>query len=1098
MLLTGFFIREAAAAENLLKNGDFSNGTSQWQIRQKNGTAVLEKAGPDGQNVLKAVSVKEFYAANYSIRKEMIKPDTNYTLRGKIKTEGNISAYLRICCTSEGKPYHLSTKEIRNNSDWTEVSVIINSRKTDGLPVLIRAIGQGTVWVSDISVMEGNHMPVENLLVNSDFKQKTRYKEIPDNWSGGLQTPIAEAENYICRLSNIPGPVSGAGVMELRRVLMRGNLTSSLLQGHSYTFSFYAKNALPGTAAEMHVRFGKTSRWIKLTDEWKRYIFTEDLSSGPGYRFVRAVSPDAAMHFSAPQLVIGRQALPWSKPAVPTVQVMNNIKEAVAEAESRRIRGEPQASDWSGVPAYPISLITRGKPDAILETYAKILHNDQYVFIQFTGKRTPDIKEGNSSRLDWGNLNDCFELFLTDTALDGTYIHHAVDVRGFNYTGRGFVSEILGITSKIVRKNDEWQAEIRVPLKVFRANRNWKAAFCRTYDHKKYGRTALDWSLSGSRHMTGNFGILKGISVKPVESLRLKRLYASDDNRKICYEFTDFTPQMRGSVLKASIVLNGKFLWQKSLPFNGARGTIELPENYETMMQTETRIALAVESRNKEIFYQASRVLYLTFSSFARFHEGMCVYPKYNLFTERDKTIDLIVRMDKKQFDRLRISLLGKNSSVILAAETAENLSIPCDKIEDGTYRIRVEALKQGKTVETRCFETFMKKPFHPELYRINRLSSCLMDAKGVFIPMPYYPCGSSTYAFEPDSAALKDRMFEGLLKAGFNGLKINLSIYNPQKIAHALAQAEKFKTPYLADLSDNFPKGYYNFSQNKLSGPETEKIMIENVQKLQKLCFGKPGIYSYAPYHEPGYYRMGKGIVDSHRVAAILPELKKCDPYRPITGFWAPPHWNENGEPFGSIDGVDYFIVDVYTRDLKRHCDELFRIANAARTVHRPIGQIFNVDNLGSDLRECPTPKEYRAELCTALIAGYRIFYIYIGMAPVRETWHEIVECNRRLPQIAAFICDDNCTELCSVNEDNVCYAVYRRGNEVMLIAANKRNDGKSRLNLDLKKISGLDLENGKALFEKEALPLKNGIMNHVFGSAGSGIWIFKRRSAD
>ena len=44
-------------------------------------------------------------------------------------------------------------------------------------------------------------------------------------------------------------------------------------------------------------------------------------------------------------------------------------------------------------------------------------------------------------------------------------------------------------------------------------------------------------------------------------------------------------------------------------------------------------------------------------------------------------------------------------------------------------------------------------------------------------------------------------------------------------------------------------------------------------------------------------------------------------------------------------MDGVDYFIVDVYTRDLKKHCDELYRIAKASRAVHRPLDQIFNND---------------------------------------------------------------------------------------------------------------------------------------------------------
>jgi hypothetical protein len=269
---------------------------------------------------------------------------------------------------------------------------------------------------------------------------------------------------------------------------------------------------------------------------------------------------------------------------------------------------------------------------------------------------------------------------------------------------------------------------------------------------------------------------------------------------------------------------------------------------------------------------------------------------------------------------------------------------------------------------------------------------------------------------------------------------------------------------------------------------------MIETVRRIQKIFFGRPGILSYVPYHEPGYYRGGRGIVDSFRVAELLPELRKVDPYRPITGFWAPPHWDANGEPFGSVDGVDYFIVDVYTRDLKKHCDELYRIAKASRAVHRPLGQIFNVDNQGSDDRECPTPAEYRAEVYTALIAGYRVFYAFIGIPPVLETWEEMKKINHQLPVIAKFICDDQCKELASVNEENVCYAVFRKGKEVLVIASSKSNDKKVKLGIDLNKICGIKQANGNALFRSEKVQVKEGTFAYTLLPAGSGIWIFRK----
>ena len=279
------------------------------------------------------------------------------------------------------------------------------------------------------------------------------------------------------------------------------------------------------------------------------------------------------------------------------------------------------------------------------------------------------------------------------------------------------------------------------------------------------------------------------------------------------------------------------------------------------------------------------------------------------------------------------------------------------------------------------------------------------------------------------------------------------------------------------------------------MTGAETEKILIEYTGKMLKHCFGKPGILSYAPYHEPGYYRKGKGIVDSYRAAKILPELRKEDPYRPLTGFWAPPHWDSNGEPFGSVDGVDYFIVDVYSRNLKKHCDELFRISRASRIVRRPVGQIFNIDNQGSDERECPTPAEYKAEVYAALAAGYRIFFPYIGIAPVRETWQEMIRINRQLPVIAELICGDNCRELASVNDEHICYAVYRRGGELIVIAASKENTEKSRLHLNVEKLAGIGNARGRERFTSEKVRVRDGFFDCVLPPAGSGIWVFRCR---
>ena len=1085
------------AGPNLLVNGDFGEGLKYWGIRNPNGISVEKKAAPGGKNALKVISAKEHYGINETFRGKLLKPDTDYTVRGLIKTDGNAQVYLYFTTLPvvNGVQRSARSRVFKASSDWTEVHILLNSGKAKIMPVLTRVIGQGTAWFADISVREGNHLPLENLIANSDFKRKTRYRDVPDTWTPNLHTGAAEPENYIFRLSGEKPPVPGAGVLEVARAQILPQLIQPPVPGLPWTYSFYAKNAVPGKTAQIAVRFGFHTYYPKkvlLTDQWKRYSFTCDLKKGNPSLCI--YSPDNSRFlYSAPQLVFGKNPQPWQVPGrTSSVKLVTEIKEAAAEAVSRKITGEPTESDWSAAPVYPIRHITRGVQLGIVDSHVGILHNNENIFVRFTGKKDPGIKIGNQESLDWLNICDMFELFITDTAMDGTYTQYAVDVNGHTYSGRRKEIEMLGITSHVTQLPDRWIADVKVPLNMFRSNKNWKIAFGRCYDHVRYNRISLDWSMPGSRHDTSKFGILKGISVTPTASLDLAKLYGSIDERKLHFEFRGFKPEMVSSNLETVIFRKNRQFWKNNQVLTGPSGEIVLPADYVKMMDSETRIRLKVSGKDGKICYEASRVLYLMFSSYARHDPAMFVYPKYNFFTERDRTIDLIVKLDKKQYDNLRVSILNEAGKAVFRQETAAGISIPGSKIPFGSYKIKVEALKNGKIASVRCYESFWKQPFRPEMIRINRLTWCLTDAEKPLLPMLYYPGPNPRYTFDPDRDSNMARLFDGALKAGFSGVKTCLFLKDPKKTVEWLRIAGKNHSCFLADLEALYPPGFYGRASEKMSSAETEKIMIEYTGKILKCCFGKPGILSYAPYHEPGYYRKGKGIVDSFRIAKILPQLRKEDPYRPLTGFWAPPHWDSNGEPFGSVDGVDYFIVDVYTRNLKKHCDELFRISHASRVVRRPLGQIFNVDNLGSDERECPTPAEYKAEVYTALIAGYRVFFPYIGVAPVRETWREMVTVNRQLPVIAKFICDDNCRELASVNEEHVCYAVYRLGSRIMVIAAGKDNERKCRLSIDIGKLCGIKQASGKGLFDPEKVAVQNGKFEYVLDPAGSGIWVF------
>ena len=1072
---------------NLLQNGDFSQGLKHWNFWDPRKAAVEKAASPTGGNVLRVTTDKEHYGSNKSISGQMLKPDTSYHVTGWIKTSGQAKFYLHVSTGTQQK----NSKMLYQTTPWTKIDIILKTGKAgkdggaeNGMLVVTRIIGPGTAWFSDLSVTEVPKTKQENLFINSDFRKKTVYRDLPDGWIPGLGTGTARPENYTFRIEPVAPPVKDAQVLLVRNVSVIGHSAEAAIPGNPYTLSFYAKNAVKGQNVRLQVRFGSEKKTVVLTDDWQRYAFTQAVNRNTFIHYLRSPDYDRAFYFSAPVLNGGSEPVPWEMPKDPKKAVVAHSNENIGIAESRRIAGEPAEKDWKNAPAYPIDQLSGGNIEALPGSTAKVLHNDQFLFVRFEGKKVGGTSE----------TPDVFELFLCNSLDDGTYFHHTVESSGRSFSFRGTTAENLNIADRVFQRNGSWGAVVRVPLGLLGSGRRRRINFCRTCTHPVYGRTALDWAQPFSRHVPGRFGLLQGLPPGKQDLFGISRFYGSPDGGKLYCSFNIPPGKSGGRTVETVLATNGKEHWRKKQTLNGSELVIELPENIDDFTRSETAVHLEIMDKDGKTPGRFSRLLYLLFSSFARFDGGMEVFPKYNIFTDKDKNIELAVELDKAKYDHLVIDLLDKDGKKVFSARTTKSLLVPSGGIPDGEYRISVSAVKDGKVAASRSHETFRVLPWRPEMIRINRLKGCLMTVNGAVIPLMYQPGGSPEFAYDPGVILNYDSMLEGARKAGYGGIKrgIDPSI-TPQQLRRWLAQAEKFGTPYLLDLASLFPRSYYTAGFSKEEGLRNEKMTVEVLNRIQNICRGHGGIFSYLIYHEPNYFRGSEGIVDQNRMSGLLPALRRGDPWRPVAGIWSPRFVDDNGEPSGSIDAADYFFVDVYTRSLRIHCDELFRIAHASRMVRRPIGQIFNVANLGSMEQSCPTPAEYRAQLCTALIAGYRIFYVFLGLPAAKETWEEVKNCNFKLPEIAKFICDDNCIEKKTVNGRDVCFALFQLNNRVMLIYASKLNDRDSFLDVDLKELTGLTLSGGHSLFGGPKTVLKNGAFRRKIVPAGSDVLIFE-----
>ena len=1075
-------------AENLLENGDFSQKITHWKFWDYTRLAIEKNSSPSGKNVLKVWTEKEHYGSNKSVTAQKLKPDTFYRVTGWMKTVGQAQFYLHV---NTGK-VQKNSRVIYQTAPWTPIDIVIKSGAAaksgqgaeSGMNVATRIIGRGTAYFADLEVKEiSQKSKNENLFINSDFRQKTVYRDLPDGWIPGMGTGTANPENHTFKVQDdvIP-PVKGAQVVLAKNVAVIGHTFQSAIPGNVYTLSFYAKNAVKGKNTRLRITFASKRNSVTLTDNWKRYSFTGTVNRKEFLHYMRSPDYDSQFYFSAPVLNIGNTPIPWKVPEKRNIDTIAHSNENIGVAVSTPITGIPNAEDWAKAPAYPINQVSAGNPGAVLPSTAKILHNNKFLFICFDGKKALSGKP------------DSFELFLCNSVNDGTYIHHVFESSGETFSARNTVRENLDITTQVTQNKDTISAVVSVPLSLLNSGRIKRINFSRTYTHPRYGQTAVDWAQPFSRHVPVKFGLLRGLPQEKQEFFGIIRFYSSQDKKKLFCVFNSLPEKSKEHSVNVALLTNGKKHWSKNLVLKSPELVIDLPGNLDSFARSETEISLEIKDKTGKTAYRFSRVLHLLFSSFAKFDGGMEVYPKYNIFTEKDKNIELFVNMDKKRFDYLQIKLLNHTGKAIHSFNTTENIQIPLKTLPEGEYKISVDAVKNAKNVSSRCHETFRILPWRAEMVRLNRLKRCLMTENGAVIPLMYHPGGSPEFALDPGVVMNRSDMLSGARDAGFNGIKRAITPpFNPGQLKRWLNQAEKLGLVYFFDPSSLFPRSYYTAGQTREEGLKNEKMTLEWLRKIQNICSGHKSILSYLVYHEPNYFRGSEGIVDQNRMADLLPVLRAGDLWRPVSGIWTPKHVDDNGEPFGSIDAVDYFFVDVYTRNLRIHCDELFRLGYASKITRRPIGQIFKVSNLGSMMQSCPTPAEYRAQVCTALIAGYRVFYLFLGVPPAKETWQEMKLCNFKLREITGFICHDNCIEKASENDRDICFAVYRLDNKVMLIYSSKLNDKNTSANIEIEKISGLKLSGGKSLFNGKKVILQNGCFQKELAPAESDILIFE-----
>ncbi len=331
-LLTVLFVGSltCGAQNNLVKNGDFTDGAKNWG-GSGNGKAEIRKGtGREGGGSLLISNPDE----KRTVRTQrIVAPPGVYNVSGYVKSDSVNTAEIRLIFYSTSDDKYIIGGEIGvgtisgSSKDWKRLEANVNVKEGTYFNLWLSVSGTGSAEFSDIKV-EAGEKKNGNLLRNSSFKQCSN-PDTPDYWGilGGFQFRIPDWDTgkYFSIQRDVSSPEPGTDVLKLSGSAERNMFLVSAIYMQKfpgkYTFSLYAcseKELTPLEFGWIYRGFADSKQGISVGKEWKRHSFTYDLSEVDAAKninlsFAVLIPKGESVFIAAPQLERGDTMTAYSE-----------------------------------------------------------------------------------------------------------------------------------------------------------------------------------------------------------------------------------------------------------------------------------------------------------------------------------------------------------------------------------------------------------------------------------------------------------------------------------------------------------------------------------------------------------------------------------------------------------------------------------------------------------------------------------------------------------------------------------------------------------------------------------------------------------------
>ena len=1102
---------------NLIENGDFEQGETLWRVRNNNGQ-IDEKIFSQGKRSLKIESHSDDPSRVYYAKLIEVKPNTNYKLSVWIKSEGAENAEIRLISLDKDKKY-MPGKEIglltfRGDREWEKLEVNLNSGDAVFFRLLCKSFGKGIVWFDDIIMEEGKFIQDKNLLRNSSFNFQGNPGQ-PDFWT---------SFPYCQQIDNIhfnrwhvdpaiSSPVPGASVVKVKgQRSFLSSYSNGMAEGE-YCFSVFLKSMEGKVPARLIISVNKRNvevprKNVEIDTEWKRYYVSGKMHGG---RYGASIyfPEDKEILIAAPMIHAGTEPVAWAQADFDKNFVPLFATESISSKEIDRptinsaivtvapeIDGKLDDDCWKNSEKISLRNIRAWQDKTNFPTYAMMCRDDDNIYVAFICEasaeelKKPEISLPRDSSDIFSN--DAVELFIANSYNDSQYIHLATDSSGNMYDEQGRSSRWDCDWKVAVSRNEKhWIAELSIPLDAFRGydKNTWLVNFCRTGVNKPV-MEAYCWSDPKGFHNPERFGYLSGMRPVTSEVAIKKAFLVKDDSGNYQFQCT-FNENFKAKLndMFFSVSEKGTTLFKKETKLSkGNEINIAIPAEFSSLLPG-TRIHFKTGAG--EDSWNFSDLM----SPLASYDPSLDVYPELSFYTEKDSKAEIRVETNSDAYDSISFALANSAGKHFVQTEktTAGKrrylFSIPVDKLNNGNYRIVVEASKNGQIVNRNSSRDIIKLPFQKGMVRMNHFKRCLVNESEKFIPRTYYRAGNH--------CELNENEFRLANKELFNVVKVNT-----ERFVRKAVLEESDWQHYRDYLSQCYSNGFKVLFDpvdvvRKLRGSDNIKMTLKEGLAQHDMMVSKlksPAILAWVVLHEPEKHLLGGE--NEYELTLSYESIKKIDPYHPVTGIYTPQGVSSTGEPIGTMAALDFLMVDIYpfrtgeTNPLMHFAREIEKLNKSARNLHLPSGvvlQAFLFDRTAS--RE-PNGVEWQNMVYQSLIQGTRVFMHFIGVPQAEGLWNKMLETNRQLQQLEGILLAEDTEEIVSGwYNDDILYAVWRKGSSAYLMLANIRYRHRE-FSINIESILKQKVKSVNGMFGSPNVPISSGSLKFKMTPAESALY--------